>query len=280
MRIFQSFLPLLALQRPFTSLRTMSSYTQKDLPNITLNDNVQVPVIGYGLGTANYAKDVKDGVMLAFKTGYAHWDGAEVYKNEASEAAALKELGVKRSEVFITSKVGSDDPRASLEKSLKLLETDYVDLYLIHSPEFVRKTGLGEAWKVMEQLQAEGKARSIGVSNYRIKDLEETLEVAKVVPSANQVRAQGQRSFPGKSHALKLVARLNTTHTSSTRPNRSSHSARAKGSPSSRMVRNPRSPSSQAVRSTLFSPRSPSVTTSPRAPSCCDGLNRRPMGSS
>lgn len=183
----QHFLPLLALQRPFSSLRNMSAYTQSDLPNVKLNDGVEVPIIGYGLGTANYGKDAKDGIVLAYKNGYSHWDGAEMYKNEGSEAAALKEIGVPRESIFITSKVGSADPRASLENSLKLLNTDYVDLYLIHSPELVQKTGLGEAWKVMEQLKAEGKARSIGVSNYRIKDLEETLAVAKVVPSANQV---------------------------------------------------------------------------------------------
>jgi len=157
------------------------------VPTITLNDGTKIPIVGYGTGTANYAKDSKDVVLQALKNGYYHWDTAEMYANEDSVGKALQESGLPREKIFLTTKCGSADPRASLEKSLKLLGTSYVDLYLIHSPLLVQSTGLGKAWSVMEELQKEGKAKSIGVSNYRIEDLKETLKTAKVTPSANQI---------------------------------------------------------------------------------------------
>ncbi|KAJ9107816.1 hypothetical protein QFC19_002722 [Naganishia cerealis] len=158
------------------------------LSTVKLNDGVQVPVLGYGTGTALYQKEAKDSVKMAYSEAKMHHiDCAEFYANEESVGLALKELGVKREDVFITTKCGSDDPRKSLEKSLKLLGVDQVDLYLIHTPLLFKDTGLGKAWQTMEELQKEGKTKSIGVSNYRISDLEETLKVAKVTPSANQI---------------------------------------------------------------------------------------------
>lgn len=124
---------------------------------------------------------------MALKQGYYHWDAAEVYANEESVGRALKECGLPREKIYLTTKCGSADPRKALEKSLKLLGTSYVDLYLIHSPHFVKDLGLGKSWEIMEALQKEGLAKSIGVSNYRVEDLKEVMKTAKVTPAANQV---------------------------------------------------------------------------------------------
>ncbi|KAG8715492.1 hypothetical protein FRC11_003798 [Ceratobasidium sp. 423] len=144
---------------------------------IRLNDGTIVPTLAFGTGTAFYSKDSTAAVRQAIsKAGYTHIDCAEAYGNESSTGEAIQESGVPRS---------SKDPRKALEKTLKELKTTYVDLYLIHSP--IQTPNIAEAWKTMEDLKAEGKARSIGVSNFRVKDLETVLEAAKVIPSVNQI---------------------------------------------------------------------------------------------
>jgi len=157
------------------------------LPNITLNDGSSIPVVGYGTGTANYGRDSSKVVELAFEHGYYHWDTAEMYRNEDSVGVALKDVGVPREKIYLTTKLGSADPRSAMDKSLKLLGTSYVDLYLIHSPSVVKSLGLQKSWAMLEEFQKEGKAKSIGVSNYRVKDLEELMQTAKVTPAANQI---------------------------------------------------------------------------------------------
>ncbi|KAG8701149.1 hypothetical protein FRC09_005527 [Ceratobasidium sp. 395] len=132
------------------------------MPNvhtIKLNDGTLVPTLGFGTGTALYGRDATTAVKQAIeKAGYTHVDCAEG---------------------------DTKDPRKSLEKTLADLKTSYVDLYLIHSP--IKTSNIAEAWKVMEELKAEGKTRSIGVSNFRVKDLEVVLAVAKDIPSVNQI---------------------------------------------------------------------------------------------
>ncbi|KAF8609444.1 Aldo/keto reductase [Ceratobasidium sp. AG-I] len=151
-----------------------------------LNDGTLVPTLAFGTGTALYSKDSTAAVRQAIeKAGYTHIDCAEAYGNESSTGQAIQESGVPREQLFLTSKCFSPDPRKSLEKTLKELQTTYVDLYLIHSP--IKTSNLAEAWKIMEELKAEGKARSIGVSNFRTKDLKAVLEVATVIPSVNQI---------------------------------------------------------------------------------------------
>ncbi|CAE6521810.1 unnamed protein product [Rhizoctonia solani] len=153
---------------------------------IRLNDGTIVPTLAFGTGTALYSKDSTAAVRQAIsKAGYTHIDCAEAYDNESSTGEAIQESGVPREQLFITSKCSSKDPRKALEKTLKELKTTYVDLYLIHSP--IQTPNIAEAWKTMEDLKGEGKARSIGVSNFRVKDLKIVLEVAKVIPSVNQI---------------------------------------------------------------------------------------------
>ncbi|CAE6423652.1 unnamed protein product [Rhizoctonia solani] len=151
-----------------------------------MNDGTIVPTLSFGTGTALYSKDSTTAVRQAIsKAGYTHIDCAEAYGNERYTAQAIQDSNVPREQLFLTSKCWSKDPRKSLEKTLEELKTTYVDLYLIHSP--IQTPNIAEAWKIMEDLKAEGKARSIGVSNFRAKDLKVLLEGAKVIPSVNQI---------------------------------------------------------------------------------------------
>lgn len=131
-----------------------------------------------------------EGVKTAIKLGYTHLDNAEMYNTEPEMGVAIKESAVDRSKLFITSKVIkniADIPKA-IDASLKKLQLDYVDLYLIHSPFFAKTdTDLQKAWAAMEDVKASGKALSIGVSNYLEPHLKATLATAKVPPSINQI---------------------------------------------------------------------------------------------
>ncbi|CDZ97364.1 Aldo/keto reductase family proteins [Phaffia rhodozyma] len=152
------------------------------MASITLNDGAKLPVLAFGTGTNLFNKDAEIQVKQAIDAGFVHIDCASFYGNEESVGQAIK--GIPREKLFITTKVGNKDPRASLEDSLKALGLDYVDLFLIHTPI---GTPPKENWPIMEALQAEGKTKSIGVSNFRTQDLEELFKVSKVVPAINQI---------------------------------------------------------------------------------------------
>jgi len=169
------------------------------IPNLKLNDGQEIPVLGYGLGTANYKadpnspvdKELVKTVVLAIKTGYYHLDGAQVYGNEAELGLAIKESGVPREKLYVTTKidgVNTQNTQEAFETSLKKLGLDYVDQYLIHAPFFAKSPADIQAkWADLEKIQASGKAKTIGVSNFRKADLEAILETAKVIPAINQI---------------------------------------------------------------------------------------------
>lgn len=136
-------------------------------------------------------RSIVEQISTAIKVGYRHLDGAELYNTEAELGAAMKESKIPRNEFFLTTKVNAnmDDIPGTIDTSLKKLQTDHVDLFLIHQPYFAEGNAakLQKAWAAMEAVLASGKAKSIGVSNYRQEELEATLQTAKVVPSVNQV---------------------------------------------------------------------------------------------
>lgn len=155
--------------------------------------------LGYGLGTARYKADpsapldeelVKT-VVMAIKAGYYHIDGAQVYGNEPEMGKAIKDSGVPREKLYITTKISGtaiQDTQKAFEDSLRKLGVDYVDQYLIHAPYFAKSDeDLQAKWADMEKIQASGKAKTIGVSNFLQKDLEAVLKTAKVIPAINQI---------------------------------------------------------------------------------------------
>jgi diketogulonate reductase-like aldo/keto reductase len=154
--------------------------------------------VGYGTGTALFKMsnfdEVDQKTLKAIKTairlGYRHLDGAELYNNEPELGIAIRESGIPRKDFFITTKVINNikDISGAIDISLKKLQLDFVDLYLIHSPWFASSDAeLQAAWAEMEKVQRAGKAKAIGVSNYLQKHLEATLATATVLPVINQV---------------------------------------------------------------------------------------------
>lgn len=174
------------------------------VPLVKLNTGAHIPAVGLGcwMGHPGGGDEAYEMVKLALKLGYRHFDTAARYGNEEAVGKAIRESGIPRSEIFVTTKLvdwDHDDPARGLDGSLKALDIGYIDLYLIHwpmarlggrngklcqpdeSPTFV------ETWLGMEKLLVGGKVKQIGVSNFSIKNLEILLQKATVVPAVNQV---------------------------------------------------------------------------------------------
>lgn len=160
-------------------------------PYISLNDGAEIPQIGLGVWQASDGDETYDAVLAAIKTGYRLIDTAMVYQNESAVGRAVKDSGVARKDLFITTKLWNSDQghehvRPAIENSLERLGLDYVDLYLIHWPTPARDLYV-ETWKEFEKLKSEGLAKSIGVSNFRIEDLERLKNETDTVPVVNQI---------------------------------------------------------------------------------------------
>ncbi|KAF2145951.1 uncharacterized protein K452DRAFT_219383 [Aplosporella prunicola CBS 121167] len=168
------------------------------IPSLKLNDGTSIPMLGYGSGTAWYKtgdeskvdEELVKSIKKAIELGYHHLDGAEVYRTEPELGMAIKQSGVEREKLYVTTKVNNNiaDIKGAIQTSLRKLQLDYVDLYLIHSPFFAKSDeDLQAKWAEMEEVQALGLAKTIGVSNYLPQHLEATLRTAKVKPAVNQI---------------------------------------------------------------------------------------------
>jgi methylglyoxal/glyoxal reductase len=157
--------------------------------HVILNNGVEIPRLGLGVYQSAIGETTLRAVRYALKIGYRHIDTAWLYGNEADVGRAVRESGIRREEIFITTKVwNSDQGYASTlmacERSLRRLGLSYVDLYLIHWPVQGKSK---ETWKAMIQLLRDSKARAIGVSNYGVFDIQEILQNFDTVPTVNQV---------------------------------------------------------------------------------------------
>jgi len=140
-----------------------------------------------------YGKDAAGFVKAAIENGFTHLDSAQIYDNEDTLAAGIKASGKPRSELYIVAKVKGLEPAQTamqaLQVSLRQLNMDYDDLFLIHSASPANKEGkLKALWEEMEEMHSQGLAKSIGVSNFRVEDLNVILDGAKVIPAVGQVK--------------------------------------------------------------------------------------------
>ena len=151
-----------------------------------LADGNEIPLVGLGVWQVPNGAECVDAVRWALELGYRHIDTAQAYGNEESVGQGLRESGVPREQVFITTKFfpARKDPVAEVERSLRRLGVDYVDLYIVHWPE----GGPTWAWPGMERAREAGYARSIGVSNFGVDDLRQLLATATVQPVVDQVQ--------------------------------------------------------------------------------------------
>ena len=164
------------------------------VPAITLNDGARIPQLGFG--TYKIAPDqTASAVRAALEVGYRHIDTAQLYRNERGVGHAIREAGVDRADVFVTSKLDNgvhkpDDARRAFDDTLAALGFDYVDLFLIHWPLPTRYGGdFVSTWRTLEEFNSDGRARSIGVSNFQVAHLERLARETDTTPAVNQVEA-------------------------------------------------------------------------------------------
>ncbi len=168
------------------------------MDNFVLNDGVEIPAIGLGTWQSS-RPDAYAAVRAAVDCGYRHVDTAYVYENEDAVGKAVKDSKIRRGDIFLTTKLPSDvkdfkGAKEYCDRSLKALDTDYIDLYLIHAPWPWSAAGTDcsegnvEVWRAMSELKKEGKIRSMGVSNFNGADIDNLIKNVGIVPSVNQIR--------------------------------------------------------------------------------------------
>ncbi|MBR6277752.1 MAG: aldo/keto reductase [Bacteroidales bacterium] len=178
---------------------------------VTLKNGIVMPKMALGTSFMSITK-AKDAVKNALKTGFLHIDTAQSFNNEEGVAKGIKEAGIDRHNVFITTKIAAEiknftGAEYSIEKSLEKLDTDYIDLLLIHAPmpwdeikgrKRYFKENI-EVWKAMEKLYKSGRIRALGISNFKKEDIKNILENCTIEPSINQIKI-----YPGSSNAALL----------------------------------------------------------------------------
>jgi len=180
-----------------------------NVPSIELNDGNHIPQLGFGVFQVP-PDSTADAVKTALDIGYRHVDTAEMYQNEKGVGQGIRDAGVDRADVYVTSKLKNgfhepDAARRAFDHSLELLGFDYVDLFLIHWPLPTLYDGdYVSTWRVLEEFKADGRARSIGVSNFQVAHLERLAEETDTVPAVNQIEVhpyfgnEDVRAFDGR----------------------------------------------------------------------------------
>lgn len=191
-----------------------------EVPTIELNDGSRIPQLGFGVFQIE-PDETADAVKQALEIGYRHIDTAEMYQNEKGVGEGIRNSGVSRGDVFITSKLNNgyhtpEDARRAFEETLKALAFDgddnYVDLFLIHWPLPTLYDGdFVSTWKTLEEFKKDGRARSIGVSNFQVAHLQRLAEETDTVPAVNQIEvhpyfANNEVRAYGKEHGIATEA--------------------------------------------------------------------------
>jgi 2,5-diketo-D-gluconate reductase A len=164
------------------------------VPSITLNDGNTIPQLGFGVFQV-HPDETAAAVRSALDVGYRHIDTAEMYRNEKGVGRGIRDAGLDRGQVYITSKLNNgyhrpDDARRAFDDTLSALGSDYVDLFLIHWPLPTLYDGdFVSTWNVLEEFANDGRARSIGVSNFQVDHLARLAEGSRTVPAVNQIEA-------------------------------------------------------------------------------------------
>ncbi|MDQ4008730.1 MAG: aldo/keto reductase [Actinomycetota bacterium] len=180
------------------------------VPTVRLNNDVTIPQLGFGVFQVE-PNDTKAATLTALEVGYRHIDTAEMYGNERQVGEAIRESGVDRDDVFVTSKLSNryhahDDALSAFDQTLKDLGFDYLDLFLVHWPlpdvgDYV------ETWRVMEEIHRSGRVKAIGVSNFQQHHLQRLLDETDTVPAVNQIEVHpylvqdGLRAF-NREHGI------------------------------------------------------------------------------
>jgi len=158
------------------------------MQNVVLNNGVEMPILGFGVYQIADTEECEKSVYEAIRAGYRLIDTAAAYQNEEAVGTAIQKSGVPREDIFVTTKLwiqdaGYESTKKAFERSLKRLQLDYLDLYLIHQPY----GDVYGSWRAMEELYREGKIRAIGVSNFQPDRLMDLMVHNKVVPAINQI---------------------------------------------------------------------------------------------
>lgn len=154
-----------------------------------LNDKNSIPVLGFGVYLISPGSETFSSVTTALNAGYKHIDTASIYENEVDVGKAIKSSKIKRDELFVTTKIWNSDQGyhsalKAFENSLKKLQLDYLDLYLLHWPVYQKRI---ESWRALNELKVSGRCRSIGVSNFTISHLQALIDSTGIVPAVNQI---------------------------------------------------------------------------------------------
>lgn len=181
----------------------------------TLSNGIKIPAIGFGTWQIPAGDVAYNAVAAALKAGYRHIDTAFAYGNEASVGQAIRDSGIDRTEIFITSKLPAeikdyDKALRYADKTMKNTGLDYIDLYLIHAPWPWNEIGADytkeniQVWKAMEEFYVGGRTRSIGISNFSVPDINAILETCRILPMVNQIRMHiGHRQEDINEHCRK-----------------------------------------------------------------------------